>query len=326
MYYSGGHRYPIIEIDRVSHRKNPIYESVYVGRPWTELDLLQAMTTSALIFIQLNKMFPEVVAVTALYTHGLVVIVSTGVRYGGFGKSVGMGVLTTPHGLGYAKFVIAVDADIDPFNLNQVMWAISVRANPAGDVVIIPNLADTTPRHHHAPIELHGCTLAWEGDELRIHDASQAVAHEAWTIAQVFGLEEKQVRLTSPFVGGGFGSKLLWQHQILAAAAAKLADRPVRIMLSREGVFRIVGGRTVTEQRVALGAPGGWPAGRPDSHRRRRHDPSQRHAGDLAGEKRLRVKDFLLGCRDSEDEHGRQHIHACTARGGRHVRPRIRNG
>ena len=112
----------------------------------------------------------------------------------------------------------------------------------------------TTPRHHHAPIELHGCTLAWEGDTLCIHDASQAVAHEAWTIAQVFGLKENQVRLTSPFVGGGFGSKLLWQHQILAAAAAKLAGRPVRIMLSREGVFRIVGGRTVTEQRVALGA------------------------------------------------------------------------
>src|SRR5580700_10463901 len=87
-----------------------------------------------------------------------------------------------------------------------------------------------------------------------IHDVSRAVAHEAWTLAEVFGLNEKQVRLPSPFVGGGFGSKLLWQHQILAAAAAKLAGRPVRIMLSREGVFRIVGGRTVTEQRVALGA------------------------------------------------------------------------
>ena len=56
----------------------------------------------------------------------------------------------------------------------------------------------TTPRHHHSPIELHGCTLGWEGDALRIHDASQAVAHEAWTIAEVFGLKEKQVRLTSP--------------------------------------------------------------------------------------------------------------------------------
>lgn len=116
------------------------------------------------------------------------------------------------------------------------------------------DVAYTTPRHHHAPIELHGCTLAWQGATLRIRDASQAVAHEARTIAQVFGLKENQVRLTSPFVGGGFGSKLLWQHQILAAAAVKIARRPVRIMLSREGVFRIVGGRTVTEQRVALGA------------------------------------------------------------------------
>jgi UbiD family decarboxylase len=113
-----------------------------VGRPWTELDFLQAMTTSAPVFVQLNKMFPEVVAVNALYTHGLVVIVSTKTRYGGFAKSVGMGVLTTPHGLGYAKFVIVVDADVDPFNLDQVMWAMSVRANPGGDVVIIPNLAE----------------------------------------------------------------------------------------------------------------------------------------------------------------------------------------
>jgi vanillate/4-hydroxybenzoate decarboxylase subunit C len=141
-YYSGGHRYPVIEIDRVSHRKNPIFESVYVGRPWTELDFLQAMTTSAPVFVQLNRMFPEVVAVNALYTHGLVVIVSTKTRYGGFAKSVGMGVLTTPHGLGYAKIVIVVDADVDPFNLDQVMWAMSVRANPAGDVMILPNLAE----------------------------------------------------------------------------------------------------------------------------------------------------------------------------------------
>lgn len=112
----------------------------------------------------------------------------------------------------------------------------------------------TTPRHNHNPIELHAATLAWQGDTLRIHDTVQAVAHEAWTLAYVFGIDEKQVHVTSPFVGGGFGSKTVWQHQVLAAAAAKLAQRPVRIMLSREGVFRLVGGRTLTEQRVALGA------------------------------------------------------------------------
>ena len=141
-YYSGCHQYPVIEIDRVSHRKNPIFDAVYVGRPWTELDYLQAMTTSAPIFVQLHTTFPEVVAVNALYTHGLVVIVSTKTRYGGFAKAVGMRVLTTTHGLGYAKIVIVVDADVDPFDLRQVMWALSVKVNPAGDLLVLPNLSE----------------------------------------------------------------------------------------------------------------------------------------------------------------------------------------
>ncbi|CAO3429007.1 xanthine dehydrogenase family protein molybdopterin-binding subunit [Azospirillum doebereinerae] len=111
-----------------------------------------------------------------------------------------------------------------------------------------------TPGHNHNALELHAATLVWRGDELFLHDATQAVAHTAWSLAQIFGLEEAQVHVTSPYVGGGFGGKGLWQHQILAAAAARLAGRPVRIALSREGVYRIVGGRSPTEQRVALGA------------------------------------------------------------------------
>ena len=112
----------------------------------------------------------------------------------------------------------------------------------------------STPPQNHNPIEPHAATLAWDGDELRVHDATQAVTHAAWTLAQVFEVTEEQVHVTSPFVGGGFGSKTLWQHQILAAAASRLAQRPVRIVVSREGVFRIVGGRALTEQRVAIGA------------------------------------------------------------------------
>ena len=111
-----------------------------------------------------------------------------------------------------------------------------------------------TPRHTHNAIEPHAATLAWEGDTLIIHDCSQGVVHTAWSLAQIFGIDEKQVRIRSPYVGGGFGSKYLWQYQTLGAAAAKLAGRPVRIALSREGVYRSVGGRTATEQRVALGA------------------------------------------------------------------------
>ncbi|MGM8851749.1 xanthine dehydrogenase family protein molybdopterin-binding subunit [Salinicola halophyticus] len=122
----------------------------------------------------------------------------------------------------------------------------------------------TTPRHNHNAIEPHALTLAWttgdgdesgrEGETLRIHDASQCVDLAVASLAEVFGIETSQIHITSPFVGGGFGGKALWQHQILAAAAAKLADRPVRLALSREGVYRVVGGRACTEQRVALGA------------------------------------------------------------------------
>ena len=111
-----------------------------------------------------------------------------------------------------------------------------------------------TPRHSHNPIELHAATIAWDGENLIVHDASQCVTHTAWSLAQIFDMEEEQVHVTSPYVGGGFGSKTLWQHQVLAAAASRLAGRPVRIVLSREGVYRIVGGRTLTEQRVAIGA------------------------------------------------------------------------
>ena len=111
-----------------------------------------------------------------------------------------------------------------------------------------------TPRHNHNAIEPHAATIVWQDDQLIIHDASQLVTAEAATIADVFDLKPEQVRVTSPYVGGGFGGKCLWDHQILGAAAAKLAKRPVRIALSREGVYRIVGGRTLTEQRVAIGA------------------------------------------------------------------------
>ncbi len=49
--------------------------------------------------------------------------------------------MTTPHGLGYVKMVIMVDEDVDPFNLPQVMWALSSKVNPAGDLVQLPNMS-----------------------------------------------------------------------------------------------------------------------------------------------------------------------------------------
>lgn len=111
-----------------------------------------------------------------------------------------------------------------------------------------------TPFQTHNAIELHAVTCAWDGDRLTVHDASQLVTMAARTIAYLFDLPDENVRVLSPYVGGGFGGKCMWWHQILGSAAARLAGRPVRMTLSRESVYRMVGGRTTTRQRVALGA------------------------------------------------------------------------
>ena len=140
-HYSGGRRMPVIRIDRVSYRTAPVFESLYLGMPWTEVDYLVGPNTCVPLLKQLRAEFPEVQAVNAMYTHGLAVVISTRKRYGGFAKAVGMRAMTTPHGLGYVTQVILVDEDVDPFDLPQVMWAMSAKVNPSEDVVIIPNLS-----------------------------------------------------------------------------------------------------------------------------------------------------------------------------------------
>ncbi|SDG26222.1 xanthine dehydrogenase YagR molybdenum-binding subunit [Lentzea fradiae] len=111
-----------------------------------------------------------------------------------------------------------------------------------------------TPYQNHNAIEPHAVTVAWHGNELEVHDASQSVVHNAWSLAQILGIEEHQVHVTSPYVGGSFGGKFMGMHQVLAAASSRLSGRPVRLTLSRAGVYRLVGGRALTEQRLALGA------------------------------------------------------------------------
>lgn len=112
----------------------------------------------------------------------------------------------------------------------------------------------TTPWENHNPIEPHAATIVWRGGKLIVHDATQMIHGTASSLAKIFGLKADEVHVSSPYVGGGFGAKGLWDHQILGAAAAKLADRPVRVALSRASMHRLIGGRMQTEQRVALAA------------------------------------------------------------------------
>jgi 4-hydroxybenzoate decarboxylase len=138
--YSGVRRLPAFRITAISHRKDPIFENIYVGRGWTELDTLMGLNTCVPIYAALKQDFSEVEAVNALYHHGLTAIISVKNRFAGFAKSMALRALGTPHGLMYMKNVIMVDADVDPFDLNQVIWALSVRTR-ANDIYVLDNMA-----------------------------------------------------------------------------------------------------------------------------------------------------------------------------------------
>lgn len=111
-----------------------------------------------------------------------------------------------------------------------------------------------TPRYNHNAIEPHATIALWDDDGLAVFDATQSVNLTAHTLSYIFDLKVEDVRVVAPFLGGGFGGKIGWSNTPLCAAAAKAVNRPVKMALSREGTFRMVGGRTISEQRVALGA------------------------------------------------------------------------
>ena len=112
----------------------------------------------------------------------------------------------------------------------------------------------TTPQHQHNAIEPHATTAQWDGDRLTVYDGVQNIDWARRHLAQRFGVPVGGVRVISRFTGGAFGGKtMVWAGTVLTALAARVVQRPVRMMLTREGVYRTVGGRTPTIQRVALG-------------------------------------------------------------------------
>lgn len=113
-----------------------------------------------------------------------------------------------------------------------------------------------TPKYNHNAIEPHASIAHFRDDgRLIVYDATQYVYGVKNTIAGMFAIKPEQVQALAPFVGGGFGGKgSMWTNTMLCAYAAKATGRPVKLNLTREGVFRLVGGRTPSEQRVALGA------------------------------------------------------------------------
>ncbi len=139
-YYNEVDEFPVFTIEKVTHRRNPIYHSTYTGRPPDEPAILGVALNEVFVPI-LQKQFPEIVDFY-LPPEGCsyrMAVVSMKKQYPGHAKRIMMGVWSFLRQFMYTKFVIVVDDDVDARSWDDVIWAITTRMDPARDTTLIEN-------------------------------------------------------------------------------------------------------------------------------------------------------------------------------------------
>jgi CO/xanthine dehydrogenase Mo-binding subunit len=112
-----------------------------------------------------------------------------------------------------------------------------------------------TAENTHNPIGLFATVAAWDGDALTVHDTTQWPHGVRDSLAAAFGVDPAGIRVWAPFIGGAFGAGLrVWPHVTLAALAARVAKRPVKLVLTRAQMFTSLGHRPGSVQQLAIGA------------------------------------------------------------------------
>jgi xanthine dehydrogenase YagR molybdenum-binding subunit len=113
----------------------------------------------------------------------------------------------------------------------------------------------TTPYHSSQPMEPNACLAVWQGEDLTVYVSAQVLDYARSCIASTLGLDPERIHVVSPYVGGGFGSKLgIHAETILAAIAARRLNQPVKVAMTRQQMFQLVGMRPTSSQRVRLGS------------------------------------------------------------------------
>ncbi|MGD9427409.1 xanthine dehydrogenase family protein molybdopterin-binding subunit [Pantoea sp. NSTU24] len=135
--------------------------------------------------------------------------------------------------------------DIDMGDAQQAMQQAEVRLSERY----------TTPREYNMPMEPHACVAQWQDGRMTVWEPSQWVAGAQVEIAEWMGIDVENVRIISPYVGGGFGSKPVpYTHVALASVASRALNRPIKVSLTRPQTFTGLGGRPATSQQLELGA------------------------------------------------------------------------
>ena len=117
------------------------------------------------------------------------------------------------------------------------------------------DLTYTTPDQSHAMMEPHASLASWNGDRLTLWTSNQMIDWGKQDLAKTLGIPAANVRLVSPYIGGGFGGKLFLRAEaLLAALGARAAQRPVKVALQRALIINNTTHRPATIQRIRLGA------------------------------------------------------------------------
>jgi len=139
-YYNEVDRFPVFTIDRITHRRDPIYHSTYTGRPPDEPAVLGVALNEVFVPL-LQKQFPEIVDFY-LPPEGCsyrFAVVTMKKQYAGHAKRVMMGVWSFLRQFMYTKFVVVADDDVNARDWQDVIWAMTTRMDPGRDTVIIDN-------------------------------------------------------------------------------------------------------------------------------------------------------------------------------------------
>jgi 4-hydroxy-3-polyprenylbenzoate decarboxylase len=139
-YYNEVERFPVMEVQRITMRREPIYHSTYTGKPPDEPAVL-GMALNELFVPLLARQFPEILDFY-LPPEGCsyrLAIVRMRKQYPGHAKRVMFGVWSYLRQFMYTKLVVVCDEDVDIRDWKEVIWAITTRVDPARDTLIAEN-------------------------------------------------------------------------------------------------------------------------------------------------------------------------------------------
>jgi xanthine dehydrogenase YagR molybdenum-binding subunit len=189
------------------------------------------------------------------------------------GQPIALVVAATLDQAAYAGTLIEVDYEAHPpvvFDLRtakkdavdppQFLWPVASSVGDAerGIAGAAVGIEQTyaTPDRHHNQMEPHATTAVWDADgTLTLYETTQHIFGTRDLVSIVLGVPIEKIDVVSHFLGGGFGGKgYVWPHTLLAALAARVLNRPVRIQLTRAQMYSMAGHQPATIQTMALGA------------------------------------------------------------------------